>query len=137
MEFMLTELFNTDDWYNVYHATISDDNDVYGSRIPGIWVHMKDGITTIRIHIAINEYKNHFADAKISSVEVNKWIAINVSQSKIGGDYHFKYEMNGTVIYTEKNTKPRQYENVTIYISDPWYSPVPGYIRNVYLKGKV
>ena len=137
MEYMLTELFPTNDWYNIYHATISGDGDVYGSRIPGIWIRHDNGSIYTRVHCAIDNNMNHYCDSPTTSIRLNQWIAIIISQSKVGGDYHFKFEMNGKVIYTKKNTKPQQYENVKMYISNPWHPPVPGYVRNVYLKGKV
>ena len=137
MEYMLTELFPTNDFYNIYHATISGNMDVYGSRIPGIWIRHDNGLIYTRVDCAIDDNIKHSCYSPTTSIQLNQWIAIIISQSKVGGDYHFKYEMNGKVIYTKKNTKPQQYENVKIYISDPWYPPVPGYVRNVYLKGKV
>ena len=137
MEYMLTESFPTNDWYNMYHATISRNSDVYGSRIPGIWIKHVNGTIHTHVHFAIDENMGHSFDSPTTSIHLNKWIPIIISQIKVGGDYYFKFETNGKVIYTKKNTKPRQYENVKIYISNPWYPPVPGYVRNVCLKGKV
>ena len=137
MEYMLTESFSTSGWHNIYHATISGNRDVYGSRIPGIWINHDNGTIHTRVCFAIDDNMGYFHDSPTTSIQLNQWIAIIVSQTKVGGDYYFKYEMNGKAISTKKNTKPQQYENVKIYISDPWHPPVPGYVRNVYLKGKV
>ena len=75
--------------------------------------------------------------APFNPTQLNKWIIINVSQTKVGEDYQYIVEMNGEVLHTVKNAKPWQFENVKIYISDPWTPAVPGYVRNVYIKGKV
>ena len=127
----------SNDWHNIYHATISANNDGYGSRIPGIWIRRNNGAMNILVWFAINGTNKYYIDVPTTPIQLNKWITIIVSQTKVGGEYHFKYEMNGNVLYTKKNAKPQQFENVKIYISDPWYSPVPGNIRNVYIKGKV
>ena len=135
VEFMVTELFLKDGWYNIFHATISGNVDVYGSRVPGIWIHYTNGIMNPSVHVAVNGNINFIT--RINPIQLKKWIIINASQTKVGNNYQYVVEMNGKVVQTVKNTKPRLFENVNIYISDPWYPAVPGYLRNVYLKGKL
>ena len=47
-----------------------------------------------------------------------------------------KFEKDGELMATGENAQPREFKNVGIYTSGPWGSVVPGYVRNVYIKGK-
>ena len=132
---MVTGSFPTDVSYNIYHTTINGNNKVYGSRTPGIWILYKNGEMNPSVRSAVNENKDYTTN--IDSIQLNKWIIINVSQTKIENEYQYVVEVNGKVLDTVKNTKPQEFENVEIYISNPWRTAVPGYVRNVYLKGKL
>ena len=70
-------------------------------------------------------------------VELNKWMKMNVTQTKVKNDYQFIVEVDGEVIDRVSNTQTQAFENVKIYISDPWFEAVLGYVRNVFIKGKV
>ena len=135
VEFMVTGPFPTDRWYNIYHATINGNNKIYGSRTPGIWILYKNGKMYPNVHSAVRGNKDYTTN--IDSIPLNEWIIINVSQTKIGTEYQYVVEVNGKVLHTVNNTKPKEFENVKIYISNPWSLVVPGYVRNVYLKGKL
>ena len=135
LEFMVTELLPNNRWYNIYHATISGNYDGYGSRVPGIFIHNTNGKMESTVNFA--PYGNINFRTHINPIQLKKWIIINVSQTKVENDYQYVVEVNGKVVQTVKNTKPRLFENVNIYISDPWHSALPGYVRNVYLKGKL
>ena len=86
---------------------------------------------------AVNGKKKYLRTTPFIPVQLNKWNAVTASQIKVGGDYEYRIEMNGEVIYVMKNTQPQEFQQVKIYISDPWHSAVPGYVNNVYIKGKV
>ena len=135
MEFMLTGLFPANGWYNIFHATISGQNDVYGARIPGIWIKCENGEMFAIVDSAVAGDKDY--RTVIDSIQLNKWVIINVSQTKVDNDYQYVVEVNGKVMRTVKNTQPETFHNVKIYISDPWSQVGPGYVRNVYIKGKV
>ena len=134
VEFMVAGSFPTGGWYNIFHATLTDKDN---SRVPGIWIQLRNGKMRTVFFTVVGENKNYFCASLYHPIRLNKWITINVSQTKVGGGYQYIVEMNGKVLQKKKNTNPRQFENVKIYMSNPWYSPVPGYVRNVYLKGKV
>ena len=70
-------------------------------------------------------------------MQLNKWMKINVTQTNVKGVYQFNVEVDGEVIDRVNNTQTQAFENVTIYISDPWFEAVPGYVRNVFIKGKL
>ena len=125
VEFMVTE-FPTDGWYSIYHATVSGNVDVYGSRVPGIWINTRNGTMCTGVYSAVGKYRSYYHKTPFNPIKLNKWIEINVSQTKVGGDDQYIIEMNEEVVRTVKNANPRQFENVKIYISDPWYDAVPG-----------
>ena len=70
-------------------------------------------------------------------LQLDKWITINMSETMVGEDYPHKVAMNGKVLNMVKNTQTLEFLNVKIYISDPWDSAVPGYVRHVIIKGKL
>ena len=61
---------------------------------------------------------------------------VKVSKVKAGDDYVYKVEVDGNEVDKVKNAQPMQFENVTVYVSDPWHEALPGYIRNLIIKGK-
>ena len=137
VEFMLAEVFPSNDWYNIFHATISGNRDVYGSRVPGIWIHYIDGNILVHIASSVNGEISYNYKTPPSPIQLKKWVTINISQTKVGDVYQYKMSMNGEVMKMANNTQPQEFLNVKIYISDPWFEAVPGYVRNVTIKGKV
>ena len=135
VEFMVTELFLKDGCYNIFHATIKGDPDDNGS--PGIWIRLKNGQMFVYVYSEVGGDTLFTYSTPFDPLQLNKWVIIDVSQTKVAGGYQNTVKMNGNVVYTENNTNTRQSENMKIYITDPWYSAVPGYVRNVYLTGKV
>ena len=136
LEFMITEIFPAVGWYNVYHATIGGDY-VYGSRTPAISVRYYNGTMFVSTWSAVNGKSKYGYNTLPGPMQLNKWMKINVTQTNVKGVYQFNVEVNGEVIDRVNNTQTQAFENVTIYISDPWFEAVPGYIRNVFIKGKV
>ena len=136
LEFVITESFSEDGWFNVYHATIGGDN-VYGSRTPAIWVRYYNGTIFVHTTSAVNGKSKDGYNTLPGPVELNKWMKMNVTQTKVKNDYQFTVEVNGEVIHRVNNTQTQAFENVKIYISDPWFEAVLGYVRNVFIKGKV
>ena len=136
MEFMINA-FHKNGWYNLFHATISDDTDAYGSRILAIWIYHNNGNMSTTFSSAINGDSKYGYTSPTTPVQLNKWNTVTVSQNKVGGDYKYNIEMNREVIHVAKNTQPQEFEHVKVYVSNPSHSAVPGYVRNVYIKGNV
>ena len=137
MEFMINGSFSTNDHYNIYQATISGGSfDVYGSRTRGIWIYYENGYMFVHTSSAVNGDKGYSYNIPTTRAQLKKWNKISISQTKVGGDYPDKVEMNGELNHLVDNTQPQAFQNVKIYISDPWKPAVPGYVRNVCIKGK-
>ena len=136
LEFMITESFPENDYYNLFHAIMNENGDVYGSRTPAIWINYEDGYMYAHTNSAVNGNEAYVYNTPATRVQLNKWNIISVSQTKVGGDYLYKVGMNGELKHMVNNTQPQAFQNVKIYISNPWTPAVPGYVRNVCIKGK-
>ena len=132
---MINEPFPTMGWYSMFHATISGDKNVYGSRVPAIWIYHNNGNVFLHINSAVNGNKAYEYDTPTTPIQLNKWMTIDISQSKVGDDYEYKVEFNGEVVRVVNNTQPQEFLNLKIYISDPWFPTIQGYVRNVIMRG--
>jgi len=43
----------------------------------------------------------------------------------------YKIVTNGTVLHEVENKVPAKFDNVKVYVSDPWYPANPGRIRKI------
>ena len=121
------------DWYNIIHFTINQNDNEVGDRIPAVWTHFNKGTSTRRaLHICsgIDNNKNHCVDSPY--VEVKKWHRIEISQRYEGHERKTVYtvSVDGRLIEALINNKPREFQNVKVYASDPWHREQNGYIRN-------
>ena len=115
----------------VFNILTGDDRD-FGQRI-AFWFCNNGRIyfsTAVQWKWEIKYYPS-------GSSPVNQWIHIKVSQTKTGDDYVYKLEVNGKEVQKKKNTNAQTFENLKVYVSDPWYEAQKGYIRNLSIKGNV
>ena len=119
---------------SVLHFTTGLKNGKYGSRTPGIWFsrNIKGGLFLVSPISGINNYVY-----KSRAFTPNQWIKINVSQTKIKDDYIYKVAVNGKEVQKVKNTKPEDFEDVKVYVANPWHTAQEGYVRNVSIKGNI
>ena len=45
--------------------------------------------------------------------------------------------IDGRKVFLAKNSKPSEFENVKVFASSSWYSPVSGYIKNLLIQNKI
>ena len=114
VEVMFTELLTTTGYYNIYHATSSGEGDVYISRIPGIYMYHENGNARVHTSSAVNGNKMYNYNTPTIPIQLNKWIIINVSQTKVGDEYQYKVALNGEVLHMVKNTNTQEFLNVKI-----------------------
>ena len=43
----------------------------------------------------------------------------------------YEIKINKESVFIQENTKPEVFENVKIFVGDPWYDPVDGKIKNL------
>ncbi|XP_047137853.1 uncharacterized protein LOC100198704 isoform X2 [Hydra vulgaris] len=115
-------------WKSVIHLTIGENILNYGDRNPGVWFH-QSGAGNLHICSAVSGNRNLCKDT--IAVELAKWSTFKISQEFIEGRYMYTIEHNGQKIFKEENNDARDFLNVKVYVSDPWYDVQPGFIRNL------
>ena len=110
---------------SVLHFTTGGDHGKLGNRIPGVWLYSN------RLHIcgSVNGKSNYCVNSK--PLQKNKWANVRIVNSKVGSTYWYTVYVNGKQITKSKNPTARVYKNVKIYVSDPWYVPAQGFIRQL------
>ena len=120
----------------VFHMTIggkgSGRGSKYGDRVPAVWTHPSRGIL---VASAVN---GRYSYAKwINALPaVGEWINIVIGQEI--EDYKMMYFINigGKKMFSIRNSKPEEFENVQVFTSSAWYSSLDGSIRNLLIKNK-
>lgn len=118
-------------YQSVLHFTIGNDNSKYGDRIPGVFlIHKK-----LHIGVSINGLVNYFFES--STLPVGQWIEVQIQQV-LDDQKRFVFTtlINKKEIRRNINTKPAEFYNVKVYLSDPWYHTMSGFIRNLIVEGK-
>ena len=123
-----------DGWNNMIHITTGSNNRVYGNRIVTNFHWCTNGNIQTKICSQVNGDVNYCTE--YIPTPKNKWVMVKVSQVKMGNDYVYEVEVDGNEVQKANNTKPMEFENVTVYVSNPWHPAPLGSIRNLTIKGK-
>nr|XP_047140422.1 uncharacterized protein LOC124815692 [Hydra vulgaris] len=62
-----------------------------------------------------------------------EWTKVMIKQFLTNGNYFFSIKINDETVHSVQNTEVSLFKNVFVYVSDPWWSATPGYIRNLYI----
>ena len=62
---------------------------------------------------------------------VGEWTPIQISQTCEEGKYLYRIVIGGEEVHAVENTEPREFQDVAVYASDPWFEAQPGSIRNL------
>ena len=154
MNFVMTfKLFisklDTDiEWANILHFTIGDDSTNYGDRIPGIW--LSSGARFF-VSSAINGYKDYNKHMDLDVAE-NEWYDFEISQLSTDDgkviitkyviyfsypfifQHVFSCKIDDTVYWTIENENPMNFEDVIMYIGDPWYPAAQSLVQGLTVK---
>ena len=104
----------------------------YGDRTPAIWTHPSKGF---HVSSAVGG-KPSFAKYFKALPSTGKWINIEVGQQLEGSKTIFYVSIGGDKVFSTKNTKPSEFENVKVFASSRWYKPVNGFIKNLLIQNK-
>ena len=119
-------------WGSIIHFTTGRDNGRYGYRIPAIWT--IPGQRRIHFTSGISGHVNYIFNTK-RGLPLNRWVSLKVTQRQVkGGRFRYTIYVNGRQVFTIINTKPRNFRNVKVYVSDPWYPAANGVIRRLIFK---
>ncbi|XP_065640122.1 uncharacterized protein LOC100209097 isoform X1 [Hydra vulgaris] len=122
-------------WHSVFHMTIGQNLENYGDRNPGIWFN-NDGSGKLHVAFSINGNNNYFFTTK-SSLPLNEWSKIEILQRLQFSVYVFEVRLNEKVVFTINNNDARDFKNVKVYVSDPWYNAQPGLVKNIKITNSI
>ena len=64
-----------------------------------------------------------------SEIPVNVFTKITIGQKKLGtGEYQYYVAINNSVVQATTHTNAKEYENMKVYMGDPWYPPADNII---------
>ena len=104
----------------------------YGDRTPAIWTHSSRGFLVSSAVGGKYSYAKYFKPLP----SLGEWTSIKVAQEKVGSRTVYSITIGGKKVFSVTNSKPAQFENVKIYASSDWYSPVNGSLRNLLIQNK-
>ena len=122
--------------HNVLHFTIGGNSGKSGYRHPAVWF-CDDGDSKSRgMHIVSDVSGNVNYAINTQRVPVQKWTSVDIKQIR-NDDGVFLYEIiiDGKVVHSKVNPLPKTFHQVSLYVSDPWYTAQPGYIKDLYYGG--
>ena len=125
-EFLPREFTNTNN--NIIHLTSTDKDEyeTHGDRIPIIL--LEEQKVYVRSSINGNpDYSKIFTDV----LSLNQWKRIEVGQQKINGDFIYSISIGGKELHSVVNTQPKEFTEVKVYVSSPWFTAKPGAIRRL------
>ena len=106
-------------YQNVFHFTTSGDYNVYGDRIPALWIANNLNKPEFFIASAVSGNRDLF---KRFDIELGKQYQITIKQFKASGTW-YEIIIDGESKYKIENTQPQSFSSVKLYASDPWYNP--------------
>jgi len=119
-------------WGSVIHIT-NKDSDCYteGCRLPGIWFRRENDVSRICVGSDISGNGNYYYDHPEEAIAVGKKVSVRVQQDNFGGNYVFTISINGKVKWAVYNTKPKEFTDMKVYVSDPWFPLQEGVMTNL------
>ena len=112
-------MFATQNYFiNLIHFTIGENNNQYGDRIPAVF----QSPESRKLHFtsSIGDNRNYIFNSEELSLNVKHHIEID--QTYYGNNiYRFNVNINGQNVLSTINSKARQFYNVQVWASDPWY----------------
>jgi len=111
---------------NLIHFTLGQNLGA-GHRIPAIWITDRH---LMHICSYINGKSNFCFDR--GGLSVGDWNEVCIFQTKNEDEkYYFGVNINGEQAVSQENTKPAEYKNIKVYVSDMWYDAAIGQIKNL------
>ena len=104
----------------------------YGDRTPAIWVHPTKGFL---ISSAV-EGKISYSKYLGALPSTGKWTIIEISQEMVANAMIYSITIGGNEVFSTENTEASDFENVQVFASSTWYSPVNGLIKNLLIENK-
>ena len=105
----------------------------YGDRTPAIWTHPSKGFL---ISSAVGGKYSYSKWFKATLPAAEQWINIEVGQELVKSEMIYSISIGGKKVFSVRNSKPSEFENVKVFASSSWYSPINGFIKNLIIENK-
>ena len=108
------------------HLTTGNDNGL-GARIPGVWANKNKYFHTCFRVNGDDDYCQQY------DYQLDKLYHFEISQHKKSSQYYstgeatYSITINGELIHEIINTTPMKFENVKLYLGNPWYESFAPY----------
>ena len=120
----------------LFHMTVggkgSGSGAKYGDRTPAIWTHSSRGFLISSAVGGKPSFAKYFKPLPSSG----EWINIEVGQQLEESKMIYSILIGGKKVFSTINSKPSEFENVQVFASSRWYSPVIGFIKNLLIENK-
>ena len=104
----------------------------YGDRTPAIWTHSSRGFLISSAVGGRYSFAKYFKALPSSG----EWVNIAVGQELEASKIIYSISIGGGKVFSARNSKPSEFENVQVFASSSWYSPVSGSIKNLLIENK-
>jgi len=105
---------------NIIHFSVGGDYSVYGDRVPSVF--FIGGTHRLHISSAINGRSNYYWRTS-QSIQKGVFTHVLIRQRKNKqGQYVYSISLNGKQVFSIINTDPREFTNVKVWASNPWYA---------------
>ena len=105
----------------------------HGDRTPAIWTHSSKGFLIASSVGRKYSFSKYFKILPSSG----DWIHIEVGQQLEASKMIYSISIGGERVFSTRNVNPLAFENVKVFASSSWYSPVSGYIKNLMIQNKI
>ena len=104
----------------------------YGDRTPAIWTHSSKGLLISSAVGGQFSYSKFFKPLP----SPGDWAKIDIGQELVGSNHIYSISINNKKVFSIRNSKPVEFDNVKAYSASSWYSPLSGSIRNLIIENK-
>ena len=104
----------------------------YGDRTPAIWTHSSKGLLISSAVGGQFSYSKFFKPLP----SPGDWAKIGIGQELVESNLIYSVSINNKKVFSIRNSKPVEFDNVKAYSASTWYSPLSGSIRNLVIENK-
>ena len=121
--------------HNVIHFSTGSDQGHSGSRIPLVSFCGSSGAYTLYICSEVNGDFDYCVNS--DQKPLNKWTSVMIRQFLAnGGSYLYEVIVDRKTILSVINNQVKTFNQVNVYVSDPWVAAQDGRMKDLYYGGK-
>ena len=124
------------EWTNILHMKQKDVHQSSSDQILSLWFRKNNGVE-YRIHFSKNGLDSYKTEAVTTTLILNTWNEVIISQNLDAGVYKFKLYINSNEVLNKENTTPQEFKNILLFVGDKWATAQHGYIKELYIHGNM